>query len=299
MSPIPPPEFLPALAARALAPARETLESTLPTARTRAGKVLAVSVLLCVALAACSKSRDAKAQRVDACSPEVFDRLLKKYVSNGKVDYASWKINKTDIDSFDEYLRWIGTCDTAKLTDLAHDAFWVNAYNAFNIKGVLEHWPIENIKSVDGFLDKKQWHVANLDLTLNDIEYKQLIPAHKDAREHFAVVCADLGSVPLESHAYTAEDLDAALEKKARDFVADPRNFSVDIASKHVSVSMLFSPEWYEKDFLADKRFHGKKAVEYLIPYVDKQTADFLVTGDYVVSYIDWNWSLNGTMSSK
>jgi hypothetical protein len=129
------------------------------------------------------------------------------------------------------------------------------------------------------------------------MEYKQLIPAHNDARDHFAVVCADLGSVPLESHAYTADELEATLDKKARDFVADPHNFNVDIAAKHVNVSMLFSPEWYEKDFLADKRFHGKQAVEYLIPYVDKPTAEFLATGDYTVSYIDWNWSLNVSSS--
>lgn len=229
----------------------------------------------------------------------MFDGLLHKYVAGGKVDYASLKNSKADLDAFDDYLRRIGTCDASKLPGLALAAFWVNAYNAFNIKGVLEHWPIENIKSVDGFLDKRRWHVANLDLTLNDIEYKQLIPVHKDARDHFAVVCADQGSVPLESHAYTADDLEATLEKKARDFVADPHSLSVDIPSKHVSVSMLFSPEWYEKDFLADPRFHGKQAVEYLIPYVDKQTADFLASGDYTVSYIDWNWALNAASSSK
>src|SRR5262245_53490589 len=269
--------------------------------KTHALQIVAASVVACLAIAGCSKARDSGtgAAERDACSPDVFDRLLQKYVSAGKVDYAGLKSNKADLASFDEYLARIGTCDASKLTDLAHDAFWVNAYNAFNIKGVLDHWPIENIKSVTGFLDKQQWHVANLDLTLNDMEYKQLIPAHKDAREHFAVVCADLGSVPLEAHAYTATELDATLEKKAREFVADPHNFSVDVPSKQVRVSMLFSPEWYEKDFLADKRFHGKRAVEYLIPYVDKPTADFLATGDYTVSYMDWNWSLNGATASK
>lgn len=292
-------DFLPALAVRAAFPVREQLGPTMPATRKRTGTTPGVSAVLCMALAACSKSPDLKAQQTDACSPAVFDGLLQKYVKGGKVDYASLKNNKMDADAFDGYLRRIGTCDASKLTDLAHDAFWVNAYNAFNIKGVLEHWPTENIKSIDGFLDKKQWHVANLDLTLNDIEYKQLIPAHKDARDHFAVVCADLGSVPLEPHAYTADELEATLEKKARDFVADPHNFSVDIPAKRVSVSMLFSPEWYEKDFLADKRFHGKQAVEYLIPYVDKQTADFLASSDYTVSYIDWNWSLNTASATK
>jgi hypothetical protein len=299
MKPISPLEFLPGLSAQALSPVQRKLAPTAFAAWSRVRKPLAASVFLCTALAACSKSRDSKADQTDSCSPAVFDGLLQRYVIGGKVDYASLNNNKADVDSFEDYLRRIGTCDAAKLTGVSHDAFWINAYNAFNIKGVLEHWPIENIKSIDGFLDKKQWHVANLELTLNDIEYKQLIPAHKDARDHFAVVCADVGSVPLESHAYTADELETTLEKKARDFIADPHNFNVDIPTKQVRVSMLFSPEWYEKDFLVDKRFHGKKAVEYLIPYVDKSTAEFLATGDYAVSYIDWNWSLNGAISSK
>ena len=283
------------------------------------------AIVVCAALAACSKTgsksgsktegakteaakvETAKAETVtvvkdfpgDACSPAEYDALLKKYVKAGKVDYAALKASKADLDAFEAYLVQIGGCDVSKLSGPAHDAFWVNAYNAFNIKGVLDAWPIENIKSVPGFLDKKQYRVANMDLTINDMEYKQLIPKHQEARHHFAVVCADLGSVPLESHAYTAEELEAKLDKKTREFVADPNNFSVDIPNKKVRVSMLFSPEWYEKDFLIDKKFRGKKAVEYLIPYVDKPTAEFLAGGDYTVSYIDWNWALNGVAASK
>jgi hypothetical protein len=274
-------------------------ESTLEVTTRAPTLLLAVSLAICGALAACSKSGGSKSSSADACSPEAFDRILQNYVHDGKVDYAGLKGTKPDLDSFNDYLERIGRCDASKMTGSAHDAFWVNAYNAFNIKGVLENWPLENIKSVNGFLDKKQWHVANLDLTLNDMEYKQLIPLHKDARDHFAVVCADLGSVPLESHVYTAEELEATLEKKAKEFVADPHNFNVDIPAKRVNVSMLFSPEWYEKDFLTDKRFHGKNAVEYLVPYVDKPTAEFLTSDDYTVSYIDWNWSLNGRTASK
>jgi hypothetical protein len=260
---------------------------------------LIAALLASSAFGACSNSKSGKSQSADACAPDAFDHLLQKYVKAGKVDYASLKGAKADMGSFEEYLKRIGSCDASALPPAAHAAFWVNAYNAFNIKGVLDHWPIENIKSVDGFLDKKKWRVANLDLTINDMEYKQLIPTHKDARDHFTVVCADLGSVPLESRAYRAADINATRDKKAKEFVADPNNFRVDIPGKRVFISMLFSPEWYEKDFLGDPKFQGKKAVEYLIPYVDKPTADFLASGDYTVSYIDWNWSLNAATLAK
>ncbi len=235
----------------------------------------------------------ATSEQGDLCAPDAFDALLKKYVVNGRVDYARFKADKADLATFDAYLGRVGRCDASKIEGPAHYAFWVNAYNAFNIKGVLDAWPVQNIKSVDGFLDKKQWKVGNMDLTLNDMEYKQLIPPHKDARAHFAVVCADLGSVPIAPRAYTAQNVEATIDAKAREFVKDPQNFSVDIPAKHVRVSKLFSPEWYEKDFLADKAFKGKKAVEYLVPYVDAETAKFLTSGDYTVEYNDWNWSLN------
>ena len=269
-------------------------------------------LIIGVAVSACSKQEKEKEKEAtpppaptpaamstaatgDSCSPEAFDALLKKYVAAGTIDYGRWKSTKADLDAFDAYLGRIATCDLAKLPDLAQEAFWVNAYNAFNIKGVLEKYPIENIKAIDGFLDKRTWRVANRDLTINDMEYKNLIPARNDARHHFTVVCADRGSVPLSSDVYKAANLEETLEAQTRKFVADPRNFNVDIPNKIVNVSMLFSPKWYEKDYLADKRFKGKKAVEYLIPYVDKATADFLASGDYTVKYIEWDWSLNAT----
>jgi hypothetical protein len=272
----------------------------------------ALLITIVILASSCSKKEKAKEQEApspaptpagsaaspaagDACSPEAFGALLKRYVDDGKVDYGRWKSTAADLEAFDAYLGRIATCDVAKLAALAQEAFWVNAYNAFNIKGVLEKYPIENIKKIDGFLDKRTWRVASRDLTLNDIEYKQVIPARKDAREHFAVVCSDLGSVPLSSNVYTAENLEAALEAQTKEFVADAHNFNVDVPNKIVNVSMLFSPEWYEKDFLGDTRFKGKQAVEYLAPYVDKATADFLASGDYKVKYIDWNWSLNAT----
>lgn len=235
----------------------------------------------------------APAVTTDLCSVDTFDALLQKYVVGGRVDYARFKADTVDLAAFDAYLDRIGRCDVSSIQGLAHYAFWVNAYNAFNIKGVLEAWPIQNIKSIDGFLDKRQWKVGQLSLTLNDMEYKQLIPAHKDARAHFAVVCADLGSVPIARRAYTAQNVESTLEEKAREFVQEPRNLSIDVPRKLVRVSKLFSPEWYEKDFLADARFKGKRAVEYLVPYLDEERAQFLRAGDYKVEYIDWDWSLN------
>src|SRR5579872_782432 len=74
-------------------------------------------VVLCLVLSSCSSR--SRTPPVDACSPAVFDDLLHKYVAGGKVDYASLKNSKADLDAFDDYLRRIGTCDVSKLPGLA------------------------------------------------------------------------------------------------------------------------------------------------------------------------------------
>ena len=221
-----------------------------------------------------------------------LDKLLGAYVKDGRFDYGVLKANASDQASLQTYLAAMGSTDASKLSKLEQYAFWVNAYNAFNIKTVLDHYPVDSPEDVDGFFDKVQYKVSGVNMTLNDMEYVQLIPGqNNDARAHFVVVCSDLGSVPLESHAYTAANLNDLLDIKTRQFVADPKNFGIDSTNNVVYVSKLF--DWYGKDFLNDPKFTGTQAVEYLVPYVPAGQAAFLRSGDYRVVFTDWDWSLN------
>lgn len=220
-----------------------------------------------------------------------FDKLLGTYVKDGRFDYGALKDNASDQASLQTYLDALGSADASKLSKLEQFAFWVNAYNAFNIKAVLDHYPVVSPKDVDGYFDKLQYKVSGVAMTLNDMEYVQLVPGQNDARAHFVVVCSDLGSMPLERHAYTAANLNDLLDMKTRQFVADSRNFGIDKTNKVVYVSKLF--DWYGKDFLNDPKFTGHQAVEYLAPYVPADQAAFLRSDDYRVVFTDWDWSLN------
>lgn len=220
-----------------------------------------------------------------------FSATLAKYVKDGQFDYAGLKANAEDMERFEAYLARMGKADASGFSKADHYAFWVNAYNAFNIKAVLDHWPIESPKSVEGYFDKLKFRVAGKEMTINDMEYVELIPNQNDGRAHFAVVCADNGSLALETEALTPANLDATLDKKTAEFVSNPENFRVDREKRIVYISQLF--EWYDKDFTADPKFEGQKAVEYLVPYVDAETAEFLKTGDYAVEFIPWDWTVN------
>ncbi len=220
-----------------------------------------------------------------------FSAILAAYVRDGKFDYAGLKANTEDSIRFEAYLARMGEAAPDGFGKEDHYAFWVNAYNAFNIKAVLDHWPISGPKEVEGYFDSIQYRVGGESMTINDMEYVKLIPRQLDGRAHFAVVCADNGSMSLEPEALTPENLEATLEKKTKEFVASEKNFRIDREKKVVYISQLF--EWYEKDFTDDPKFKGKKGVEYLIPYVDADTAAFLASGDYAVTFIPWDWSLN------
>ncbi|MFN8543566.1 MAG: DUF547 domain-containing protein [Candidatus Binatia bacterium] len=228
---------------------------------------------------------------LDPCSPAPFDRILRRYVRDGEVDYARLKATAADRGRLEEYHRALAECDVDRLDAPARLAFWLNAYNACTIMAVLERYPIRTVREVDGFFDRITHRVGGRDVTLNDIEHRELVMTLRDARTHFAIVGADRGSLPLDTQVYTAANVEALLEKRAWAFAADPRHFGIDRRRGTVYASRLFG--WYPTDFIVDPRFKGGRAVEYLIPYLDRETAAFLRAGSYRLVYTDWDWELN------
>jgi len=101
--------------------------------------------------------------------PAPWDTLLQTYVKDGRVAYAAWKADGTG--ALDTFL------DAAKDYDLTRTlgkepraAFLVNAYNAFAIRQILDHYPVGSVKEIPGFLDKNTLRIAGEERTLNDIE---------------------------------------------------------------------------------------------------------------------------------
>ena len=255
------------------------------------------AALLCAAAAACTTPADApaappiQAATVVAGGPADYDALLQKYVKGEFVDYAGWKADAADLARFDAFLEWQGDADVAAMPRNDQIAFYVNAYNACCIKGILDHYPVHAPVDVDGYFDKLKFRVGGEDLTINNIEYDRLIPRYRDMRAHFALVCSDRGCPPLRNAAYTGATLDQDLEAAARRFVADKRNLVVDPAKKEVQVSKLL--EWYGKDFTSDPNRPAAKPELFLMSWADESTRALLASGDYQVKVIEWSWTLN------
>lgn len=240
-----------------------------------------------------------------------FDAILRARVdSGGLVDYEGLLADRAALDA---YVARMGDVERASLDSRRREermAFWINAYNAITLARILDHWPPKglglihpklSIRNIDGVWDKLTTRVAGAEITLDAIEHEILRPEFGDPRIHAAIVCASIGCPALRNRAYTAENLDAQLDRAARDFVRDPSKNLVDRDAKVVELSPIF--KWFAEDFAAQasevpSAAEGKLAkyaggLGFLARHASEEDAEFLRSGDYKAKYGDYDWSLN------
>lgn len=207
------------------------------------------------------------------------DAFLKKNVSYGKVDYAGIKAAPSELN---DLVSMVGSYSLSGKSKSEAKAFWINAYNILVIKNVVNHYPISKPLDVPGFFDKIKMKIAGSSLTLSDIENKKIRPTYKDARVHFALVCAAKSCPPLANYAFMPSKIDAqltAITKKAMD---NKYFIKVSDENKTVKFSKIF--EWYKADFLAE----AKDIRSYINKYRSSE-----IGADYKESFYTYNWALN------
>lgn len=217
----------------------------------------------------------------------LFGELLKKYVHDGKVDYAGFKAEE---DKLDRYLQHLEGVQPGELPRNEQLAFYINAYNAYTIKLVLTGYP--NIKSIKdlGTLWRSPWkkefvRLEGRTMTLDDIEHGIIRPRFQDPRIHFAVNCAARSCPPLLSEPYGGDTLDRQLDGVATAFVNDPDRNHLKENTLHVS--KIF--DWYDDDF-------KEGIVAFFIQYGSSDLRSRIKgIGDRIkVQYLPYDWTLNG-----
>jgi len=225
--------------------------------------------------------------------PAAYDAILKKYVEGEFFNYGKLKANADDLKKFEGFLRWQAQADLTPMTREEQIAFYINAYNACCIKGILDHYPVKSPKDIPGFFDQLKFVVAGETLTINQIEYDRLIAKYKDMRAHFAVNCTDRSCLPLKPGAYTGKSLDEELDADGVRFTKSGKHFRFDHEKKILYVSKIF--DWYGKKFANDETrpvAEGKPEL-FLLPYLDDVSRKLLESGKYRVEFIEWDWTLN------
>ena len=210
------------------------------------------------------------------------------------VDYAAWKASEADQAALRQYLATLSDADpTAETSKAGRLAFWINAYNALTIHGILKEYPTSSIRNHTAKLvgyniwDDLLLPVGDQKYSLNQIEH-EILRKLDEPRIHFAIVCASVGCPRLLDEAYTPERLEEQLAVNSRDFFSRKQNFQVDVANRRVWVSAIL--DWFGEDFGPTPQKGLAGLAEYM---PDEATRQLVASEDYTVTFLDYDWSLN------
>ncbi len=217
-----------------------------------------------------------------------YNLILNKYVSpqikSGiPVNWVDYTALSKDI-SFNKIVKTIEAFPVDQLDGEAETlSFYINAYNIFAIKMVIDHWPLKSIKDAGSWLkpvwDKPVGMINGKEVTLGMIEHEILRPMG-EPRIHLAIVCASLSCPDLRPEAYRADVLHEQLQEQAIQFLKNQaKGLKVDNSVIHVS--KIF--DWFEEDFSS----YGGVA-SFIHGLIDIPS-DLSIKTD-----IEYNWSLNG-----
>ncbi len=206
-----------------------------------------------------------------------YATFLKKYVSNaGNVGYDKIKVNKSELELIAN--NFVENKPTDKWSKNEKMAYYINVYNVFTIKSIVDNYPVKSIKDISNVWDKKIIQQGKILYSLSDIENK-ILRKMGDPRIHFAINCASFSCPKLDNEVYTSEKLNSQLDAVAKDFINDKsKNI---ITATEIKISNIF--DWYSGDFNDDGSI-----IDYLNKY-SKTTIDKKAK----TRFLEYNWSLN------
>jgi Protein of unknown function, DUF547 len=239
-----------------------------------------------------------------------LDTLLNLYVRDGLVYYGAVKHTRA---SLDRYVAALGGISAATYGAWSRDrqiAFWLNAYNAFVLETVINHYPIRgtapnyprnSIRQIPGAFDRTMHRAAGRSVTLDQIE-QQILPTFHDARLFFALGRGAVGSGRLHSEAYDASRLEEQLKGVRDECLTRAVCAQVDEVANQLSVSPIFS--WDSAGFIAGfgseaaAMYASRSPIEravlgYVRPELLTTEKDFLARNTFRVVYQTFDWRLN------
>ena len=226
-----------------------------------------------------------------------WGELTARYVVDERwIDYARWHAAREDVVALSEVVDAFEAIDPASLARDDRLAFWINVYNAVTIELVLEHYPLESIKDIDGAgLLGSPWKLERVTiggraLTLDQIEHEIIRPEFDEPRIHFAVNCASVGCPPLASEPYVGARLDEQLDRATRRAVNDPT--WVDLSGCEgaygagtIRLTKIF--DWFTDDF------GGEDGIRDFLARHREGDAFRLRNTSCGLDFMGYDWALN------
>ena len=210
--------------------------------------------------------------------------MLKAHTKDGQVNYPAIAADK----SFSTYLEQFAAAPppSARNEKLV---YYMNAYNALAMKGILDGRSPSNFISRHLFFKSAKFKLAGGETNLHSIEH-EILRKLDEPRIHFAIVCASVSCPEIRRDAFTAAKLEEQLDDNKHRFVNDPTRNHFDKKEKIAYLSQIF--KWFAEDF---EKSAGS-AQKFIAKYVsDADVAKELAADGYKVKHLDYDWNLNGT----
>lgn len=238
-----------------------------------------------------------------------FDEILDANVRDGLVYYRALKSTRGRLDHYVASLN-VPAATYSGWSNAQQMAFWVDAYNAFVLETVIDHYPVHgtapgapsnSIRQIPGAFDRNTWHAAGRAVTLDAIE-KTILPEFKEPRLYLALGRGAVGSGRLRSEAYTADRLDAQLAGIQAEFVTNREMLQVDRDNGTITVTPILS--WRDQEFIAaydkqdDPVFSSRSPIEraivsFIKPNLLPLEKDFVMQNRFKVAFGTFDWHLN------
>lgn len=249
-------------------------------------KVLVLSTyFLC--MFACNSSESSKVEygQANPVDHQAWTSLLQKHVSSkGNVNYAGFVTEKVQLEKYLNQLT--DNKPDTKWSEEAQLAYWINVYNAFTVKLIVDNYPVASIKDIKKGIPfiSTVWDIKFIEfedetIDLNKVEHGILRKQFDEPRIHFAVNCASFSCPRLLNEAYTAEKLEAQLTQMTKDFLSDTQKNQ--LSKNEVKLSKIFN--WFKGDFTKQSTL-----IEFLNQY-----APIKISADANISHLDYSWALN------
>ena len=230
----------------------------------------------------------AKSQEQPCGGPDhgPWTKLLQTHVDNqGWVSYNGFVKDSTKLNV---YLESLSDCaPTNKLSKEEKLAYWINVYNAFTVKLIVDHYPVESIKDIkrgipfiNSVWEMDFFQIDGNDFDLSKVEHDILRKEFDEPRIHFAIVCASKSCPRLLNEAFDPDKIEQQLELQAKNFIND--SSKNELGSDQVSISSIF--KWFKGDFTGSGS---------LMVFIQKYS-DSEVSATARIKYLEYDWSLNG-----
>ncbi len=207
-----------------------------------------------------------------------YGNLLAKYVSsNGNVNYELLQKNAAELNQV--IIGFESNYPTKSWAKEEILAYYINAYNVYTLKKVVDNYPTKSIKNINNAWDDKFIVLGKKRVSLSYIEHG-ILRKMNEPRIHFAINCASFSCPQLANVPYLPATLDTQLDKAARNFINDGSKNS--ITTDEIKISEIFN--WFSGDF--------KTNATDIIDYINRYAA-VKVDANAKIRYLKYNWSLN------